>query len=128
MKKILVLGLVLIMVLSLAACGDDGAAVTPDGVGGSDTTTNTTAEAEWKKFLKDYENWVDDYIALLAKYQADPTDTSILSDYTEMAAELTEWTGKTEEVADELANDPDALAEYTAELSRIAAKLSESQT
>ena len=91
------------------------------------TTTEPSDEgAEWKQFLKEYEAWVDDYIALLKKYNKNPADMSILSDYMSMVSELTEWQSKTEEISAELENaSAKELAEYSAELARIAAKITE---
>ena len=88
----------------------------------AESSENTT---EWQSFLVDYEEWVDTYIELLEEYKNDPTDLTILEDYTEMLAELTEWTEKTEEIESELASSPEDLLAYSTELSRIATKLAE---
>ena len=96
----------------------------------NDKTTSTesvkssTDDAEWKQFLKDYEAWVDDYIAIVKKYKENPTDMSILSDYTEMISEMTEWTERADEIELEL-EDTDAALEYSKEILRIAGKLAE---
>lgn len=82
---------------------------------------------EWRQFLKDYEKWVDDYIAIVKKYKDNPTDMSILSDYTEMVADLAEWSSRADEIELEL-EDTDAALEYSQELLRIAAKLAEATT
>ena len=42
------------------------------------------------KFIKDYEAFVNSYIKLLKKYKANPTDASILTEYTEAAQEAIE--------------------------------------
>lgn len=102
MKKAMSVLLVLVLIVSLAAC--------------------TTKNEEWRTFIKEYEEWVDEYIALLQKYKNNPTDTSILTDYTKMAAEMTDWTMRADEVKEEL-EDPDALAEFTKELLRISNKI-----
>lgn len=83
---------------------------------------SNSSDAEWKQFLKDYEAWVDSYIAIYNKYKANPTDQSILSDYTKMVGEMTEWSEKADDIEDEL-EDTDAALEYSAELMRIASKL-----
>ena len=85
---------------------------------------STGDDAEWKQFLKDYEAWVDDYIAIVKKYNDNPTDMSILSDYSEMISEMTDWTERADEIELEL-EDTDAALEYSAELLRIAGKLAE---
>ena len=83
MKKLVCLTLMLLMVMSLVACGGN------DGLADESTSTKTNAEsletqenidntqtdskensnnsAEWKEFLKDYEEWVDDYIEIVKK-------------------------------------------------------------
>ena len=79
---------------------------------------------EWKQFLKDYEAWVDSYIALMAKYEKNPTDITILADYTASMLKLAEWADKAEAMEDALDDDPAALKEYLAMLARIVTKLS----
>lgn len=74
--------------------------------------------------MKDYEAWVDDYIAIVKKYKENPTDMSILSDYTEMVSEMAEWAKRADEIELEL-QDTGVALEYSAELLRIAAKLAE---
>lgn len=90
----------------------------------SNNSSSSLDDAEWKQFLKDYEEWVDDYIAIVKKYKANPTDTSILADYTNMVSEMADWTDKADEIESEL-EDSEAAAEYASELLRIANKLSE---
>lgn len=82
------------------------------------------ADTEWKEFLTDYEAWVDDYIEIVKKYKENPADTSILSDYSAMLSEMSEWSEKADEIEIEL-EDTNAALEYSAELLRIVAKLSE---
>lgn len=85
--------------------------------------TSSSDDAEWRQFIKDYEAWVDEYIELLEKYTDDPTDMSILADYTEMLGEMAEWTEKADELELEL-EDTDEALEFSTELLRIAEKLS----
>lgn len=91
------------------------------------TSTSDTAAGtvDWKQFLKDYEAWFDGYIDLLKKYQSNPTDLTILSDYTAQMQKMSEWSEKADKIKVDLANDPEALSEYMATLSRIMQKLSE---
>ena len=42
------------------------------------------------KFIKDYEEFVNSYIAVLKKYKANPTDASIIGEYAQMATKATE--------------------------------------
>ena len=74
--------------------------------------------------IKEYEEWVDKYIAVVKKYNANPTDLSILSEYTSLVTELADWTERADDVSDSIEDIEDA-AEYSAELMRIAAKLAD---
>lgn len=82
---------------------------------------------EWKEFLQEYEEWVDSYIELYNKYKDNPSDMSILADYTEQLAKVSTWASKADKVKTELENSPEDLAEYTESLARIAGKLSKAQ-
>lgn len=144
MKKVLSLILALALAFTFAACGeepqsadstDDTVAVSSEGTlsaaqspssseVSSMNAVSSAGDAKWREFLKDYDKWVDDYISLLKKYKADPTDFTILTDYTEMMSDMVEWSNKADEVAEEL-EDPAEVAEYAAELAKIAAKLAE---
>ena len=75
--------------------------------------------------MQEYEDWVDSYIILLERYSNNPTDINILMEYMEQMAKLVEWAEKAEEIEVDLANDPEALREYLATLSRIILKLSQ---
>ena len=79
-------------------------------------------EAEWRQFIQEYDEWVDDYIAILKKYKDNPTDMSILSDYTEMMNDLAKWAERADKIELEL-QDTEAALEYSAALLKIADKL-----
>ncbi|MGN0173998.1 MAG: DUF6591 domain-containing protein [Acutalibacteraceae bacterium] len=87
--------------------------------------TKEKSSVDWKEFLKEYEEWVDSYIELLKKYKDNPSDMSILSEYTEQMNKVSEWSEKAEKIEADLANNPDDLKEYLDTLSRIIKKLSE---
>ena len=87
------------------------------------TESNVGQSSEqWKEFLREYEEWVDKYIIVLKKQKANPSDLSILADYTSLVAELAEWSEKADEIGDSIVDVEDA-AEYSAEVIRIAAKI-----
>lgn len=91
-----------------------------------ETKTTSSNDSGWKEFLEEYEEWANDYIQIVKKYSETPTDTSILSDYTEMLTELSEWQTKADEMEEELEEvSPAEVAEYSAELLRIATKIAE---
>lgn len=60
------------------------------------TSTNgsTQSDSDCEKYIKGYERFVDRYIQILKKYKANPTDMSLISDYTEMVSEAEEWSSK----------------------------------
>jgi len=86
----------------------------PDNPGASDT--------DWKEFLRLYEEWVDDYIALLEKMSENPDDLSILTDYLEALEKMAEWAEMAENLEDDLTGDD--LKEYMEVMTRILQKLS----
>ena len=133
MKKIFSIALVIILAVSLVACGvkknndtiDDNEILSEQTSKIDDSAEASSNGIEWKQFLRDYEEWVDKYIEITKKYKNNPTDMSILSDYTNMMTELTEWYDKIDEVQSDLESaSPGELAEYSSELARIAGKLS----
>ncbi|MBQ3021720.1 MAG: hypothetical protein IJD91_00135 [Clostridia bacterium] len=144
MKKLLALLLTIVMLLAFPGCGAKKEDIeensetdvivsaqqknkaSEEEVDEEPEQKESTGEKEWRKFLEDYENWVDDYIKILKKYEENPTDLSILSDYADMMLELADWEAKTEKMEEELENaSPGEVAEYSAELLRIAAKMAE---
>lgn len=102
MKRILAATLIIIMVVSLCAC---------------------SGASEWKKFIKEYDAWVDDYIELVQKYSKNPTDPSLLQKYTKMAAEVATWAQKADKISKELQDSPEEAAKFAAELQKISLKL-----
>ena len=130
MKKILLIMLSTLFMLSMTACFENTESKTEESKSSNETVSEENADISssddtgWRQFLKDYEAWVDDYIAMVKKYQSNPTDMSILSDYTEMMSELTNWAKRADEIEIEL-EDTDAAIEYSQELLRIAGKLAE---
>ncbi len=142
MRQLVSIILAFVLVTALSACGtekNNNEVINNSAnneVSSTETVTNNTApvnssnetssNVEWKQFLKEYEEWVDRYIEVLKKYKANPSDMSILSDYTEMMTELTEWSEKADEVQADLENaSPQELAEYSKEVARIATKIAE---
>lgn len=133
MKKILAIMFCVLLIVSLSACGG-GESQTDKSSQSNDISNqsseivsedNNQSDSEWKQFLNDYEKWVDDYIVILDKYNKNPKDMSILSDYTEMMNEMADWTSRADKVKEELKNSPEALKEYSDELARIASKLAD---
>ena len=97
--------------------------ITPPVVNPSaEQSTPQAANTEWKEFLKEYEAWVDDYITFIKKYQANPTDFSLLADYAKMTSKAVEWSEKADQIQGDLSGAD--LQEYLETLARITNKLS----
>lgn len=75
----------------------------------------TSASGDCDEFLKGYEKFMDDYIVILENYKNDPTDASILSEYTSMMTEATAWSTKTADCA--------ADAEFASKFAAIQMKI-----
>ena len=71
--------------------------------------------AECDEFLEGYENFMDNYIVILKKSKADPTDMSIMTEYMSLMTEASEWTSKTPDDCTDLA--------FVAKLSKIQMKM-----
>lgn len=56
----------------------------------AEDNNSTSSDVDCDKFIKDYSAFVDSYIKLLKKYKANPTDASILSEYTDAVEKATE--------------------------------------
>jgi len=87
------------------------------------TDEPVVSDVDWKEFLRLYEEWIDSYIEFMEKYNANPTDMTLLNDYLKLMQEMSEWAEMAEQIEVDLANDPIALREYTDTLTRILIKL-----
>ena len=70
--------------------------------------------SECDEFLEGYENFMDNYIVILKKSKADPTDMSIMTEYMSLMTEASEWTSKTPDCTD---------MEFLLKLSKIQMKM-----
>lgn len=86
----------------------------------SSSSTNSS-DTDWEAFLNEYEAWVDSYVVFMQKYLANPTDVSLLSDYTKLADEMTDWSTKAEELQQSLS--PEEAQKYSERLYEITGKL-----
>ena len=55
------------------------------------STVSTSLDSDCDDWLKNYEAYVDKYIVIIKKMKADPSDASILADYTDLAAQAAKW-------------------------------------
>lgn len=85
---------------------------------------SSSGSAEWKQFLKDYEEWVDRYIEFMKKYKDNPSDVSLISEYTKFISETAEWAEKTSQYENKLKEmSSDDLNEYMKAIGRILEKI-----
>ena len=100
-KSITILGAMLFVSVIFTGCGGkDSAESTEQAVTTEETapkqeeTTTAEAPAEEKasesksdcdEFIKNYEEFVNDYISIIKKMKANPTDMTIMGEYTDMA-------------------------------------------
>ena len=138
MKKTFIIIVSIILLMLFTSCGDkqidayDAIDAVENYISEFDTDANSTDEAleedesyGWKQFLDEYEAWVDTYIEMSKKYKSNPGDMTIMSEYFDMLTELSDWTTKTQEMQDSLSDaSASEIAAYSAELARIANKLS----
>jgi hypothetical protein len=80
----------------------------------TETSSSDESGTDCDKFIKDYEDFINSYIAVIKKYKANPTDASILTEYTEMAE-------KAATMETDASNCTDA--KYTEKLLKLNAKL-----
>lgn len=82
----------------------------------SGNTSNISDDnTECDKFIKEYEAFADSYIKLIKKYKANPSDASILTDYTNAVEKAARMQNKAANCND---------VKYSAKLMKIANKIS----
>ena len=86
-------------------------------------TTSTDVKSEGAidcdKFIKDYEVFVDSYIKILKKYKNNPTDASVMTEYTDIIQKATAMQTNAATCTD---------AKYTTKLMELATKMSKAAT
>lgn len=97
----------------------------------TDTTTNTSKKtnsgglrSDFKTAMDSYEKFFDEYVAIMKKYANNPTDTSILADYSKYMGKYAQMMSDFEKWESEDMNDAE-LAYYLEVQGRITKKLLE---
>jgi hypothetical protein len=80
----------------------------------SNDEIESSSSSDCDQFIKDYEEFVNSYIVIIKKMKANPSDMSIMSEYTEMASNASTMQS---DAAD--CND----IKYAAKLSQLATKM-----
>ncbi len=79
-------------------------------------TSSSDASGDCEQFCSDYEAFADEYVALMKKYKANPSDPTILSEYTEMLSTASDM----EKSSKDCSADPNAAARISKALAKIA--------
>lgn len=85
---------------------------------------NNSIDPEFKAAMDSYEEFFDEYVAIMKKYKANPTDMSILSDYAKYMGQYADMMEKFEKWENEDLNTAEA-AYYVDVQARITKKLLE---
>lgn len=90
------------------------------------TSTTKTNElgSEFKAAMDSYENFIDEYVDFMKKYTANPTDLSILTDYSDYMSKYSDFVTKFEKWENEDLNTAE-LAYYVDVQARVSKKLLE---
>ena len=111
---------ILLITLLLFACANPGEPeITAIPEQYSITTPVVPTEADWRRFLVEYEEWVDSYIAFLTKDHPDPFDPAVMEEYEGFVEESNYWTDREGWIQTSLSEEPAQLQEYLQEIERI---------
>ena len=73
-------------------------------------------DSDCDDWLENYEAYVDKYIIIIKKMKADPSDTSIMGDYTELMGQAAKWAT----MPDDCSGSSDFLAKFTKMQTKLA--------
>jgi len=94
MKKLAIL---LVSALLMLACNNNSSSNDQNNDDQAETKTESTSKASCDKFLKDYEEWVDEVIEVYKKVKENPMDlantTKAMEASQKMADYAQKWTG-----------------------------------
>lgn len=145
MKKLLSLFLLSMLILTLTACGGDmnGDKETPevlnedtnvsniesqDDISSSASKENTENDEElnsdFKTAIDKYENFMNEYVAFMKRYKANPSDLSLLADYSEYMSKYVDFVASFDEWGNKDLNSAE-LAYYIEVQARVSKKLLE---
>lgn len=99
----------------MASNSSSGSGSSSDTGNESTSVSTSGSSGDCDEFLRDYEAFIVEYVKVLKKYKDNPTDMSIMSDYTRLMTKAAEWS----EYPDDCANDAAFIAKYTSMAMRI---------
>lgn len=111
MKKQTLLIVAGITAITFASCG--GAEENPIPNEGSNEMMEmgqpdedeSSASDEWNEVLDGYEDYVDDYVAIIKKQKADPSDMNLMTQYQELMQKGTTWATKMSEMSSDFGTE-----------------------
>lgn len=71
-----------------------------DNSASGEDNTSIGDSSDCDQFITEYEEFVSEYIMVLKKYKANPSDTSILTEYTELAQKASEMQSQAKDCTD----------------------------
>ncbi|MBM3161448.1 MAG: hypothetical protein FJZ66_08940 [Bacteroidetes bacterium] len=95
---------------------DDNGSTSDDNGSTSDDNSTSNTAGDCEQFCLDYEAFANDYVSIMKKYKANPTDPSILQDYSEMATKASDMQSS----ASNCTADPAVAARIKKALEKIA--------
>ena len=112
-----ILGAMLFASFILTSCGGSSSkepASTTEEPTAATEEKSTESSGDCDQFIKDYEEFVNSYIVVMKKMKANPSDMSVISEYTEMASKAANMQTDASDCND---------AKYAAKLSQLATKM-----
>ena len=124
-----IIALILVIVLC-AACGSNvqtsGEATPPPASTESVESTTSASDGElrgdFKEAMDSYEDFMNDYADFMKKYKSNPSDVSLLADYTKYMSKYADMVEKFDKWESEDLNDAE-LAYYIDVQARVSKKL-----
>ena len=115
MKKNKILGLSMVLFVLFSSYGNSDTKINESFANTYDNIISESVDDDCDTWLKNYERFVDKYIVVIKKYKANPSDASVMTEYSQLASEAARWAGKTPDCSD---------AKHVQKMAEIAAKLS----
>ena len=82
----------------------------------NNVSSSSSGTGDCEQFCTDYEAFADEYVAFMKKYKANPTDLSIMSEYSEMVQKASDMQDHTKDCM----GDSKVAARISKALARIA--------
>jgi hypothetical protein len=99
----------------------EGAATSASESNDQGAATNKPSEStsSCDQFLVDYENFFNEYLAIVKKFSADPTNTSFLNEMTSYSQKVKDWADRGKNIMNDCVSDPAFNEKYMNITNRI---------